>query len=109
MSTTTLAAPAAEPLGLAQAKAYLRIAYEGENNLVAALIAAARARVEQETGLALISRTLRVTLDHWPRRALELRTTRLPVRPAASLVPARVKDADGGSETVTGRFALETG
>ena len=96
-------------MGLAEAKAYLRIAYEGENDLVAGLIAGARARVEQETGLPMISRTLRVTLDQWPRGALELRTTRLPVRPAASLVAVRVKDADGGSETVTGRFALETG
>lgn len=109
MTITTLAPPAAEPLGVAEAKAYLRIAYEGEDDLVASLIAGARGRVEQETGLALISRTLRVTLDQWQRGALELRTTRLPVRPASSLVAVRVKDAGGGSETVTDRFVLETG
>jgi len=109
MNITTLAPPAAEPLGLAEAKGYLRIAYDGEDDLVTSLIAGARARVEQEVAIALISRTLRVTLDRWPTGAVEMRTTRLPVRPAASLVAVRVKDAAGVSEDVTDRFALETG
>jgi uncharacterized phiE125 gp8 family phage protein len=109
MNITTLAAPAAMPLGLAEAKEYLRIGYDGEDDLVSSLIAGAAARVEQEAGLALIARTLRVTLDQWPRGAVELRTTRLPVRPAASLAAVRVKGADGTASTVTDRFALEAG
>jgi hypothetical protein len=36
MYVTTLVAPAGEPLGLAEAKDYLRIAYDGENSLVTA-------------------------------------------------------------------------
>lgn len=42
MIAATLAGPAAEPLGLAEAKAYLRIGGDGEDGLVGALIKAAR-------------------------------------------------------------------
>ena len=109
MNITTLAAPAAMPVGLAEAKDYLRIGYDTEDELVGSLIAGATARVEQEAGVALISRTLRVTLDRWPKGAVELRTTRLPVRPAASLAAVRVRSADGTASTVTDRFTLDAG
>jgi uncharacterized phiE125 gp8 family phage protein len=109
MTLTTLVAPAAEPLGLAEAKAYLRIGYDGEDDLVAGLIAGARARVEQAAGLALIVRTLRLTLDRWSPGALERREVRLPVRPAGELVAVRVFDADDAAEDVTDRFMLEAG
>jgi len=109
MNVTTLVAPAAEPLGVAEAKDYLRIAYDGEDGLVAALIAAARARVEELAGVAMISRTLRVTLDRWPKGALEARSVRMPVRPADELVAVKVYDEAGASETVTDRFLLARG
>lgn len=109
MNVTVLTAPAAEPVSLADAKAYLRIAYDGEDDLVASLVAAARSRVEEEAGLALIARTLRVTLDAWSPSIVRLRTMRLPVRPAVSLVAVRVKDAEGIGETVTDRFNVEAG
>jgi uncharacterized phiE125 gp8 family phage protein len=109
MNVTTLIAPAAEPLGLAEAKEYLRIAYDGENGLVTALIAGARARIEELAGVAMISRTLRVTLDRWPVRTAQTRVVRLPVRPAGELVAVRVFDAEGVAETVTARFALAPG
>ena len=97
MHVTTLIAPAAEPLGLAEAKEYLRIAYEGENSLVMALIAGARARIEALAGVAMIARTLRVTLDRWPARTVETRVLRLPVRPAGALSAVRVFDASGAA------------
>lgn len=109
MHVTTLVAPAAEPLGLAEAKEYLRIAYDGENSLVTTLIAGARARIEDLAGVAMISRTLRVTLDRWPVRTVETRVLRLPVRPAGALLAVRVFDDGGVAETVTDRFALTTG
>src|SRR5262245_60811773 len=109
MNITTLAAPAAEPLGLAEAKAYLRIGFDGEDDLVSSLITAARSRIEEACGLALISRTLRVTLDCWPAGIVETRVFRLPVRPAASLTAVKVTDAVGVLQDVTDRFALEAG
>ena len=109
MNVTTLVAPAAAPLGLAEAKDYLRIAYDGEDGLVAGLIAAARSRIEEAARVAMITRTLRVTLDRWPLRTVETRVVRLPVRPADGLVAVRVRDAENNAETVTGRFTLAPG
>jgi uncharacterized phiE125 gp8 family phage protein len=109
MNVTTLVAPAAEPLGLAEAKEYLRIAYDGEDPLVSGLIAAARSRVEEAAGVAMIVRTLRVTMDDWPPGTMTTRVLRLPVRPAGELVAVRVFDAEGVAEVVTGRFTLAPG
>lgn len=109
MNVTTLVAPAAEPLGLAEAKAYLRIAYEGEDELVGGLIQAARSRIEEAARVALITRTLRVTLDRWPKRTIETRVVRLPVRPAGELVAVRVRDGAGDAVEVTERFTLAPG
>src|SRR5262245_5401058 len=109
MNVTTLVAPAAEPLGLAEAKDYLRIAYDGEDALVSGLIAAARARVEALAGVAMIARTLRVTLSRWPKGTLETRCLRLPVRPAGELVAVKVYDGEGVAQTMTDRFTLAPG
>jgi uncharacterized phiE125 gp8 family phage protein len=109
MNVTTLVAPSAEPLGLAEAKDYLRIAFDGEDELVAGLISGARSRIEETARVALITRTLRVTLDRWPARTVESRVLRLPVRPADGLISVKVFDAEGAPETVTGRFTLSPG
>ena len=50
MIVTMLAAPAAEPVGLAEAKDYLRVSGSGEDGLVGHLIAAARSRIEKAGG-----------------------------------------------------------
>ena len=109
MRVTTLVAPAAEPVGLAEAKDYLRVGFDGEDGLVADLIAAARGRIEALAGVALVERTLRVTLGCWPNGMMGQRWMRLPVRPAASLTAVRVFDADGAGEDFTARFRIETG
>ncbi len=109
MNVSILEGPAAEPLSLAEVKAYLRIAYAGDDGLVAGLIASARARIEREAGLALITRNLRVSLDAWPAGTVETRTLRLPVRPSDSLIAVHVRNAEGGEDDVTSRFILEPG
>src|ERR1700754_3652976 len=109
MNVTTLVAPAAEPLGLAEAKDYLRIAYDGEDELVTGLIAAARSRIEEAARVALITRTLRVQLDRWPAQSAEMRVLRLPVRQADGLIAVKVYNAEGSAETVAGRFTLSPG
>ncbi len=57
--------PAVEPITLAEAKARLRIDHAHEDDLIAALIAAARTRVERLTGQALITQTVREIRDGW--------------------------------------------
>jgi uncharacterized phiE125 gp8 family phage protein len=109
MIVTTLAGPAAEPVSLAEAKDYLRIAGDGQDELVAGLVGAARARIEELTGVAMIVRTLRVSLDGWPRGTMERRGVRLPVRPAGALSAVRVFDAYGEAAVATSRFTLPAG
>jgi uncharacterized phiE125 gp8 family phage protein len=109
MIVTMLAAPAAEPVGLAEAKDYLRISGSGEDGLVSHLIAAARSRIEEATGVAMITRALRVALDWWPRGTADRRWLRLPVRPAGALIAVRVFDGHGEPATVTSRFTLPPG
>ena len=109
MIVTTLAPPAAEPVTLAEAKDYLRIAGDAEDGLVAHLVASARARIEELTGVAMISRSLRLTLDWWPRGTVERRWVRLPVRPAGDLTAVRVYDRHGVAADVTERFTLPAG
>lgn len=108
MIVTTLEAPAAEPVGLVEAKEFLRISGTGEDSLVTGLIASARARIEEAVGLALISRTLRVTLDGWPMSLTSYRRKTLPVRPAGSLVAVRIV-RQGAPEDLTAHFTLTPG
>ena len=59
--------PAAEPVTLADAKAWLRLDGDHEDELrPASLVASAREQVERLTGLALIDQTWRLSLDAWP-------------------------------------------
>lgn len=109
MIVTMLAPPAAEPVGLAEAKDYLRIGGDGQDGLVGELIAAARARIEDLAGVAMITRSLRVALDWWPRGTAERRWMRLPVRPAGALNVVRVFDGHGVASVVTDRFTLPAG
>ena len=86
-----LTAPVAEPLALAEARAFLRADTNDDDELIASLIAAARTHVEALTRRALITQCWRLTLDAWPADG------RIPVRPAPlrELTAARVYDLAG--------------
>ncbi len=85
--------PAHEPVTIADARAYLRISTDSEDDLLRRLIAAARETVEAETGLALVDQTWRLRVDRWPRSG-RLALFRYPVKSVVSVVAYR---ADGSA------------
>ena len=91
MTSYLLAGPAAEPVTLAEAKAFLRVDVTAEDAFITTLITAARLHVEGTTGRALISQTWRVGLDCWP----ESREVVLPIAPLISISAITVFDDDG--------------
>ncbi|MFL1877081.1 head-tail connector protein, partial [Hansschlegelia beijingensis] len=60
MPAVMLTAPEAEPIGLADAKAYLRLDHDHEDPLVQDLIAAAARQVEKPTRRVLIAQRWRL-------------------------------------------------
>lgn len=107
MTLTVLAPPAGSVLPLAEAKDYLRLGHDGEDELVADLTDAAVARVEVEAGVALLTRTLRLTLVDWPRLFAQ-RGLRLRPAPVSALIEARVASGDGPQD-VTSRLRFVAG
>ncbi|MBV9347031.1 MAG: phage head-tail connector protein [Pseudolabrys sp.] len=61
MSAILLSPPATEPLSLAEAKAWLRIEHDDENDVIAALIAGSRIHIEGATRRALITQSWRLS------------------------------------------------
>jgi len=88
MPSILLTGPAAEPVTLADAKNFLRVEHGADDDLITALIAAARIHVEAETRRALITQTWRLVLDRWPKAG------KIDIRPAPlqGLAAARVYD-----------------
>jgi uncharacterized phiE125 gp8 family phage protein len=76
--------PEAEPVTLAEAKAYLRLQMDSEDDLIAGLIKAAREDVERATGTALIDQGWRLVLDAWPTHAVAMLTP-YPVKEVSSV------------------------
>jgi len=89
MPSFLLTAPAAEPLSLAEAKNFLRVDLADDDDLIFALIAAARLHIETQTRRALVTQTWRLVRDAWPA---EGRMGVLPA-PLRSVAAARVHDA----------------
>jgi uncharacterized phiE125 gp8 family phage protein len=96
MSSVLLIPPAVEPVSLAEAKGYLRVEHADDDDLIAALIASARAHVEAQTRRALVTQTWRHSLDIWPTGH---RVVVLPA-PLQALAAVRVYDEAGEAETI---------
>ncbi len=77
--------PASEPVTITDARAFLRISTDSEDDILRRLIATARELVEAETGLALIDQTWRLRVDRWPRSG-RLALFKYPVKAVTAVV-----------------------
>lgn len=91
MPSIILTPPAGEPVSLAEAKAFLRVEHNDDDEVIAALIAGARLHVEAQTRRALITQVWRLTRDVWPASGA------LPILPAPLryVIAVRVFTANG--------------
>jgi uncharacterized phiE125 gp8 family phage protein len=96
MALVLTAAPAAEPISLAEAKALLRIDASDEDALLTSLIAAARMSVEKTLGVALITQSWSYFFDFWPSAGC----VTLPILPVQAVSAVKVHDGAGGSVTL---------
>jgi|SRR6185312_7197622 len=94
MSSILLTGPAVEPLSLDEAKIFLRVEHNTDDQLITALIVAARLHVEAQIQAALITQSWRLTLDGWPCQG------RVLVRPGPlqALIAARIFDMQGHAQ-----------
>ena len=93
---TVTTPPASEPLTVAEAKHNLRVEHDTEDLLIDSLIVAAREYVEVVTGRALISQTLRLTLDRFPASCIYL-----PRPPLVSVSSVAYVNGVGSTITLT--------
>lgn len=93
MISYLLAGPAAEPVALAEAKAFLRVDDDAEDGLIATLIASARLHVEARLGRALLFQSWRLVLDGWPPGG----AVKLPIMPFAELLAVTAHDTAGSA------------
>lgn len=83
--------PAVEPVSVAEMRAYLRLDDGAEDELVAALVKAARLLVEASSRRILVEQRWRMRLDRWPAGRL----VTLPLSPLLAVDRIRVRDAAG--------------
>ena len=87
--------PTLEPVTPAEAKAHLRVVHDSEDQLIAALIRAARAEVERSCGLALVDQSWRLALDDWPASE----TVAINLHPVTAILSVTVY-GEGGEAAV---------
>jgi uncharacterized phiE125 gp8 family phage protein len=92
--------PAIEPVALADAKKWLKLETNDDDDVVGALITAARLMVEAQIRRMLITQTWRLIYDCWPNGRL----IKVPLAPFQSLTAMRVYDAAGVAQAVSASF-----
>lgn len=97
MTAILIDGPSAEPVSLAEAKAFLRLDHDDEDGLVAALVTAARLHVEAATRRLLLTQNWRIVRDRWPGDA---GIVPIPLAPLQSVGAVRLFPGEGAAETV---------
>src|SRR5882724_2855783 len=92
MKRILLDGPAVEPVLLAEVKALLRLDGNDEDDLIGALIAAARVAVETEIRRVLIAQSWRAIVESLPPGGVML-----PIVPALSVEAVRAIDSTGAA------------
>lgn len=90
------AAPASEPVSLAEAKLHLQVDHSAEDTLITNLIVAAREYAESRMSAALITQTIDAYYSGWPCDGFAL-----PVAPVSAIVSITYTLADGTTSTVS--------
>jgi uncharacterized phiE125 gp8 family phage protein len=96
MPSILLTGPASEPLTLAEAKAFLRVDIDDDDDIITALIVGSRIHVEAQTRRALITQTWRAVRDAWPADGL----IALAPAPLQQVTAARVYLEDGTTQSI---------
>lgn len=104
MSLTLVRPPAAEPLSLSEARAWLRLDGTGEDDLVTRLVTAARLAVEAASRRKLIAQAWTWRLDAWPQATV----LACPLSPLLSLGAVTVATASGAVTVPPAMLALDT-
>lgn len=95
MPLTLVAPPAEEPISRVEAKAHLRLEHTADDDLVGALVVAARQYCEAFTGRALVAQTWKLTLPAFEE------CIALPKPPILSVESVKYLDADGVERTIS--------
>jgi uncharacterized phiE125 gp8 family phage protein len=98
MTPLLLIAPAIEPVSLGEAKAWLRLDTDDEDDLVQALLVSARLTLEAYTRRFFVTQSWRLVFDAWARA--QPRVLAVPLAPLASVAAIRVYDANDAAQTL---------
>ncbi len=96
MPAIQTAPPLTEPVTLAEAKAHLRVTHGDDDAYISTLIKLARAGVEAQTGLGLISQGWSVFRDDWPRDGI----ITLPLAPVLDVIDIKAYGDDDVAATI---------
>ncbi len=96
MTAALITPPSIEPVTLVEAKAHLRVEMADDDDLIGALITAARIHVEAATRRVMITQSWRLYRDDWPPSG-SIDLTLVPIQSVDSVV---VYDANGDPVTL---------
>jgi len=100
MRPMLIGAPAIEPVSLADAKSWLREDGADEDELIQALIVAARMTLEAYTRRFFITQSWRLVFDCWPDSVASNAALNIPFAPFRSATAIRVLDANDAAQTL---------
>lgn len=95
LTIKVVTAPAVEPITLTEAKLHCKVDLTTDDDLITALIVAAREEIERRTWRALITQTLELILSDWPSAS----AIEIPRAPLQSITSVKYKDRDGNETT----------